>query len=545
VSLRSRLLLAFVLVVLVPIALLALGIRQDITRRLSDEYQVRVNSVVDVIGEDLGLEAAGIGERVASLKTQIVDDGRFRLAVAGLETERKYLADYAGNAMRLTGLSMLQIQDSEGRIISSSPGRDQLALGKREAFTVGDQRFTLIGGIGVDQAFLARLARDRAIVVSLRYPGGEISSVGSAPDGATVADAAVGELDVPLVRSHADGSIENVQARLRVTQSMAPLRALLRSADSWFLATAAGTGITALVLAVWVSSRISRPLADLAEKTAVLDLDRLDVQFDEGSDEVGRLSRLLGELTARLRSSTARVREAERRATVGDLARQVNHDIKNGLIPLRNVMRHLSQVQRDDPAALPAVYGERRQTVDSSIAYLETLATSYARLSPPATRRPCDLHALIVDVATAAQARERVEVDADLASGLPSVLGDPIAFRRILENLVANAVDSLEGKPGRITISTAAIQRDGEQAVRMTVADTGRGMTSDEAGKIFNDFYTTKEGGTGLGLSIVRRLVMDVQGTIGVESAPGRGTRIIIEIPASRSRGVNDTGPGS
>ena len=544
-SLRSRLLLAFALVVLIPIALLALGIRQDLTRRLSDEYQVRVNSVVDVIGEDLGLEAAGIGERVASLKTQIVDDGRFRLAVAGLETERKYLADYAGNAMRLTGLSMLQIQDSEGRIISSSPGRDQLALGKREAFTVGDQRFTLIGGIGVDQAFLARLARDRAIVVSLRYPGGEISSVGSAPDGATVADAAVGELDVPLVRSHADGSIENVQARLRVTQSMAPLRALLRSADSWFLATAAGTGITALVLAVWVSSRISRPLADLAEKTAVLDLDRLDVQFDEGSDEVGRLSRLLGELTARLRSSTARVREAERRATVGDLARQVNHDIKNGLIPLRNVMRHLSQVQRDDPAALPAVYGERRQTVDSSIAYLETLATSYARLSPPATRRPCDLHALIVDVATAAQARERVEVDADLASGLPSVLGDPIAFRRILENLVANAVDSLEGKPGRITISTAAIQRDGEQAVRMTVADTGRGMTSDEAGKIFNDFYTTKEGGTGLGLSIVRRLVMDVQGTIGVESAPGRGTRIIIEIPASRSRGVNDTGPGS
>ena len=534
-SLRSRLLLAFALVVLVPIALLALGIRQDITRRLSDEYQVRVNSVVEVIGEDLGQEAAGIGERLASLKTQVVDDGRFRLAVAGLETERKYLADYAGNAMRLTGLSMLQIQDGEGRIISSGPGRDQLALAKRESFTVGDQRFTLVGGTAVDQALLARLARDPAIVVSLRYPGGEMSSVGSAPDSAAAADAAVGELDVPLIRSHADGSIENVQARLRVTQSMAPLRALLRSADSWFLATAAGTGITALVLAVWVSSRISRPLADLAEKTAVLDLDRLDVQFDEGSDEVGRLSRLLGELTARLRSSTARVREAERRATVGDLARQVNHDIKNGLIPLRNVMRHLSEVQRNDPAALPAVYGERRQTVDSSIAYLETLATSYARLSPPATRRPCDLNALIADVATAAQARERVDVEADLASGLPVVLGDPIAFRRILENLVANAVDSLEGKPGRITISTAAIRRDGEPAVRMTVADEGRGMTSDEAGKIFNDFYTTKEGGTGLGLSIVRRLVMDVQGTIGVETAPNRGTRIIIEIPASRS----------
>jgi signal transduction histidine kinase len=199
-------------------------------------------------------------------------------------------------------------------------------------------------------------------------------------------------------------------------------------------------------------------------------------------------------------------------------------------------MRHLSEVQRDDPAALTAVYAERRQTVDSSIAYLETLATSYARLSPPANRRPCDLNALIADVASAAQARERVDVETDLADSLPRVVGDPVAFRRILENLVANAVDSLESKPGRVTISTASIQRDGEPAVRMTVADSGRGMTTEEAGKIFNDFYTTKEGGTGLGLSIVRRLVMDVQGTIRVESAPGRGTRIIIEIPAGKPR---------
>jgi signal transduction histidine kinase len=142
---------------------------------------------------------------------------------------------------------------------------------------------------------------------------------------------------------------------------------------------------------------------------------------------------------------------------------------------------------------------------------------------------------LIADVANGAQARERVDVETDLAGHLPTVIGDPIAFRRILENLVANAVDSLESKPGRITISTTSAQRDGEPAVRMTVADSGRGMTTEEAGKIFNDFYTTKEGGTGLGLSIVRRLVMDVQGTIGVDSSPGRGTRIIIEIPAGAS----------
>jgi signal transduction histidine kinase len=521
-------LLAFAAVVLIPIALLAFGIRQDMTRRLSAEYRLRVDSVVAVIREDLKLETGGIGERLASLKNALVNDGKFRLGVVGLETEQKYLADYARNAMRLTGLSMVLIQDGQGRTISAGSDRDMVALGRRESFMVADQTFTLVGGIEVDPPFLARLARDRAIVVSLRYPGGELSTgTIDARDGA-----AEGRLDVPLIRADAGGSLEDVQARLQVTQSMTPLRALVRSADSWFLATAAGTIVTALVLAVWVSSRISKPLADLATKTAVLDLDRLDVEFDEGTDEVGRLSQLLGELTARLRTSAGRVREAERRATVGDIARQVNHDIKNGLIPLRNVIRHLSQVQQEDPSALASVYAERRQTVDSSLAYLETLATSYARLSPASNRRPCDLNMLVAEVAGAAQARGPAEVGTRLGASLPRVLGDPIAFRRILENLVANAVDSLESKPGQITISTEASQRDGEPAIRLTVADTGRGMTTEEAGKIFNDFYTTKAGGTGLGLSIVRRLVTDLQGTIGVESTPGKGTRIIIEIPA-------------
>jgi signal transduction histidine kinase len=109
------------------------------------------------------------------------------------------------------------------------------------------------------------------------------------------------------------------------------------------------------------------------------------------------------------------------------------------------------------------------------------------------------------------------------------VVGDPVAFRRILENLTANAVDSLQSKPGRITVSTQVVEGD---VIRATVADTGPGMSADEAKRIFEDFYTTKERGSGLGLSIVRRLVMDFHGTIAVESAPGRGTRMIVDIPA-------------
>ena len=560
-SLRTRLLLAFAAVVLIPIALLAFGLRQEMARRLSEEYQLRVDRVVEVIREDLARESAGIADRLESLERALVDDNRFRLAaVAGVESERDYLLDYAGMAMRLTGLSMLQIQDGEDRILSSghfrnehgrvAPGlaaavrgasgvalvtvrgaeREFLALARVEPFLLGERSFTLVGGVAVDEAFLTRLARDRSIAVSLRYSGAVSLTV--PPTSGPTDDSAVGALQLAVIRGGSGPPLEVVPARLDVTQSLMPLRTLLRRADSWFLLTAAGTGVTALLLAVWVSARISGPLAALAEKTAVLDLDRLDVDFDPGTDEVGRLSRLLGDLAARLRASTTRVREAERRATVGDLARQINHDIKNGLIPLRNVMRHLAQVQQDQPAALPGVFAERRGTVDTSLAYLETLATSYQRLSAPIDRRECDLNQLITDVVRAAAGYDQVEFTTDLSSA-PPVFGDPIAFRRILENLIANAVDSLHMKPGRVTVSTRVVDREGDRpAIRVTVADSGRGMSANESARIFEDFYTTKEGGTGLGLSIVRRLVMDLHGTIGIESAPGRGTSITVDIPA-------------
>src|SRR5438132_4849517 len=175
-SLLTRMLLAFVVMVLIPLALLAIGLRQEMTRRLSEEYQVRVDRVVEVIREDLHRESTGISQRIASLKSALLNDNRFRLAaVAGVESERNYLLDYAGSAMSLTGLSMLQIQDADGRIISSghfrnehgrvepgiaaaladmrggisllktfTPEREFLSLVRSEMFSIGDRVFTLV-----------------------------------------------------------------------------------------------------------------------------------------------------------------------------------------------------------------------------------------------------------------------------------------------------------------------------------------------------------------------------------------------------------------
>jgi signal transduction histidine kinase len=317
-----------------------------------------------------------------------------------------------------------------------------------------------------------------------------------------------------------------------VSHRQGELRSLLDSIDRWFLIAVISAAGIVVALVFWLSSRLSRPLVELADKTARVDLDRLDVDFDTGrTDEFGALSRLLGAMTERLRASAIRLKDAERRATIGELARQVNHDIKNGLTPIRNVFKHLSQLLRSDPQRIPDVFDERRRTIESSISYLESLAANYARLYPRAERRPCDVNEAVRLVVNTLRGADAVELRVDLGDDAV-VLGDPLAIRRILENLVGNAIDSIEAGSGAVTVSTSRVRgADGGERIRIAVTDTGRGMTPEQIARATDDFYTTKDGGTGLGLSIVRRLVMDHDGALTIESNAGEGSSFFVDLP--------------
>ena len=229
----------------------------------------------------------------------------------------------------------------------------------------------------------------------------------------------MGELALPFLDA-LTGSADS--ARLVVTQSGATLAALRRGLNTWVLVALGVTTLLAILLSAWLSRVVSRPLTELADKTASIDLDRLDQDFaTERSDEIGALSRLLGEMTERLRRAVAGLREAERRVAMGDLARQVNHDIKNGLVPIRNVLRHLDQVAREEPAALPGVFEERKATLESSVAYLDTLARNYARLAPAATPGRCDVNAVVAEVLQAPRSGPPIhaELAQEPASGRP------------------------------------------------------------------------------------------------------------------------------
>jgi len=547
---RARLLLGFGAVVLVPLTVFGWRIRAVMTNRVTAEYQQRVAALVSVIRADLDRQSAGIALRLGALRDAIVQDNEFRRAtVQG--GDRSHLLDYAGDAMRLAGLSLLQIQDETGRIVSSGHFRNEydqsdpalprllaaapagtalveartaeapfLALARVDSVRVRGRLFTLVGGMAVDSTFLARLTPDSELTVAVALP----SDTSSAVDPATQV---VGALDVPFVTP--GDSARLLPARIVVSHSLASLAALRRGVALSFLVAVLVTGLIALLLASWLSTRISRPLTELAAKTADVDMDRLDVAFDsDRPDEIGALSRLLGAMTERLRAGAARLREAERRLAMGDLARQVNHDVKNGLIPIRNVFRHFAQAAGEGADQLAAAFQDRQATVESSIAYLETLASNYARLYPQPARESCDVNAVVRETVNRVGETGQADLRLELGEALLPVRTDPLVLRRILENLIGNAVDSLAARAGNVTVSTGA---NGAAGVRITVADTGKGMTQAELNRAFDDFYTTKPGGTGLGLSIVRRLVLDANGALRVETEPGAGSRFIVDLP--------------
>lgn len=556
---RTRLFLAFLAVLLIPLGVLAFGVRREMDRRLTAEYDRRVGALAAVIQDDLRRQSGDVAARLAVLADELAADNRFRMAaVQGDRDARRWLLDYAGGAMRLAGLALLQVQDSGGRILSSGHFRNEfdreepalpgflaatrdsaalvrvrtaesevLALARLDSLMVAGRRFTVAGGVALDPARLARSDSAGGLAVTLLLPGADTTRAAG--------DQVVERIALPYLDLARAGASAPDTARVVVTQSLAPLTALRQSVGAWFIAALALTAGAAVLAAAWLARRIGEPLAELARKTGTIDLDRLDADFaTDRRDEIGALARLLGEMTARLRQSAARVREAERRATLGDVARQVNHDVKNGLAPIRHVLRHLSRVAAEEPATLAAVFEERRGTLESSVLYLETLARNYARLSPPMEQRPCDVNAVAREVARVAEVR--VPLRLELAAELPPVLGDGLAIRRVLENLVGNAADGLSGRPGGTVSITTSVARDGsEPLVRVTVADNGRGMTRAELDRAFDDFFTTKEGGTGLGLTIVRRLVQDLGGRLRVETEPEAGTRVTIELPERAS----------
>ena len=434
-------------------------------------------------------------------------------------------------------------------LLARSPSSAPLALVAVDSLTLGGRGCYLLGGLIVDRAFIADLSGTDDVTASLVYDGGAIpGDIGDLALEGWLLSAGAGSLSDPqnvvpgdrylatgipfpaAASGDASDAINRpplINASLVLTHPRSDWYALLRDLDTWLLAVLLMVAIGAVAASLLAASRITRPLSDLARDTASVDVENLDTAFPvDRPDEVGALARYMDAMQTRLRSGLETLRESERRAALGDLARQVTHDIRNGFLPLRNVIRHLQTVAESDPQRLEEVFSDRLPTMDASLKYLEDLAGDYRRLSPRSARESVDLAAAIRGAISGFPETVRFrEPPAPL-----HVDAEPTALRRIIQNLVRNALQSLESEGGRVDIEIEP-GPDADRDVTVLIRDDGCGMSPEILEKSTRQFFTTRPDGTGLGLSIVRRLAADGNHGFEMTSEPGRGTvaRLVFE----------------
>jgi len=127
---------------------------------------------------------------------------------------------------------------------------------------------------------------------------------------------------------------------------------------------------------------------------------------------------------------------------------------------------------------------------------------------------------------------QNIQVTKSLRSDLPSISADANQLQQVVLNLLVNAADAIDGDVRQIYLATDRKRLEGREVIELKVADTGRGISEKDLGKLFEPFFTTKEGkGTGLGLAVSWGIVSEHGGTIEVESKVGSGTTFTVRLP--------------
>ncbi len=238
-----------------------------------------------------------------------------------------------------------------------------------------------------------------------------------------------------------------------------------------------------------------------------------------------------------------RIRIADRLAGVGELAAGLAHEVRN---PLASIAGS-SQMLRESPD-MPDDARALLEIIERESTRLNGLISDFLAYTGPSLRNVgpvnmADLIWEITEAVRAGEARERgVELE-KLALRNLFVDGDPEQLKQVLWNLVRNAVQAtLPG--GSVRLDLFPQVRHGERYAVTTVTDNGKGIEQAFTAKIFNPFFTTKEGGTGLGLAISQRIVQIHRGFIEVRSEPGHGSTFSVFLP-ERKVNVDDGGASS
>lgn len=288
-----------------------------------------------------------------------------------------------------------------------------------------------------------------------------------------------------------------------------------------------------VVLAISLSSWLTAPLRLLQDSFSKLRFDKTNQQLTYAKDdEIGDLVKEYNGKLLELEKTADQLAKSERESAWREMAKQVAHEIKNPLTPMKLSAQQLMRTfEADDPNA-KAKITKVAQSMIEQIDALTTIANEFAHFAkmPAPKMETIDLIPILENVVEVNRIETcDFEIELSLTSAL--ILGDKDQMLRTFNNLIKNAIQAIPAdKQGCINIRVT----NEASSLHVEMEDNGIGILPDEQSKLFVPYFTTKSSGTGLGLAMVKQIIENHTGTISFQSTPKSGTIFTIVLPMLR-----------
>ena len=292
--------------------------------------------------------------------------------------------------------------------------------------------------------------------------------------------------------------------------------------------------IAGLLIGLMFANSISRPLTEIKKKMESLAVDGLrkeHINYRNTKDEVGVLVQAYNKMVDDLEESTQRLAETEREQAWKEMARQIAHEIKNPLTPMRLSIQHMMRLKKQNVPGWEDRFEELSHSLLEQIDILSETANEFSQFSKFYSEEETveNLDELLSEQVVLFGGRDDISVSYRCDVDQPLVRVRKKQIIRAFVNLISNAVQAVEQQPdARVRIS---VEDGGKGDYVIAIEDNGPGVSPENRGKLFKPNFTTKSSGTGLGLAITRSIVEQSSGRISYRTSDMGGAAFVIELP--------------
>jgi two-component system nitrogen regulation sensor histidine kinase NtrY len=294
--------------------------------------------------------------------------------------------------------------------------------------------------------------------------------------------------------------------------------------------------LVAGLIALFITNRITRSFSVISDKMREVNLGKLNEEIAwNREDEIGELVKEYNKMVTKLGESAAALAKSEREGAWREMARQVAHEIKNPLTPMKLSIQYLQKAIDNNQPNVKELSANVANTLVEQIDHLSKIAADFSQFANIGNTNVTrfDLHDVLASLRDLYRADERVNFEWYPSGNDAVVEADKTQMNRLFTNLFANAVEACNGSSACL-IEVKEKQSEGH--ILISVKDNGEGIPEEMRSRIFVPNFTTKSSGTGLGLAMCKGIVEQARGKIWFETEVGQGTVFYVELPLAEER---------